>query len=153
MLTRQLPALAVERIAVAVVRWQPEYAHAAVVLQPSQLPVVGDVAPDQVSSLRVPGRSLRPKCAGPQPLDRRIGLRQTVETRVNRNDVRVQELPVGRSIRTKITWRRSDGAWGRDWTGRRLSVCSRGYDSESSGAERANKVASGERGIGCVVAC
>src|SRR5215216_2482485 len=41
MLTRQLPALEVERIAVAVVRWQPEYAHAAVVLQPSQLPVVG----------------------------------------------------------------------------------------------------------------
>ena len=79
MLAAELPALEVEHVAVAVVRRQPKHADAAVVLDPAQLPVVGDVAPDQVAPLRAPRRALGPERAGPQALDRRVRLRETIE--------------------------------------------------------------------------
>ena len=65
MLAGDLPPLEVERIAVAVVRGRAEHAHVTVVLQPSHLPVVGNVAPDEITALRVPGRPLRPQRSGP----------------------------------------------------------------------------------------
>ena len=58
MLAGELPALKVESIPVAVVGWKPEYANVAVILEPPELPVVGDVAPDEIAPLRVPCRAL-----------------------------------------------------------------------------------------------
>ena len=54
MFARQLAALEVEHIAVAVVRGHAEDAHAAVILQPPQLSIVGDVTPDRIAPLGVP---------------------------------------------------------------------------------------------------
>src|SRR5690606_35509668 len=59
----QLPALKVEGVAVAVAGRFTEVRDAAVVLYPAQLPVTGDVAPDQVAAHPVPGRPFRPQGA------------------------------------------------------------------------------------------
>src|SRR5439155_8996281 len=64
-LARELAALEVERVAVAVVRRLAEHGHAAVVLQPPELPVVGDVAPDEIASLAAPRGAFRPQRARP----------------------------------------------------------------------------------------
>src|ERR1700720_148472 len=87
MLAGELPALEVERIAVAVVRRIAEHADAAVVLRPAHLAIGRDVAPHQIAPLRAPGRALRPQHTGVQALDRGVGLRNGVELWVNRNDV------------------------------------------------------------------
>src|SRR6516165_9998884 len=110
MLAANLPALEVERIAVAIVRRHAKNAHVTVVLEPSQLPVVGNVAPDEVAALRVPGRPLRPKRPGPQSLDRRVRLAEAVEARINGEHVRVGEIDVRRSIWAKIARRAGYGA-------------------------------------------
>ena len=65
MLARHLPALEVKGITVAVVRRRAEQAHATVVLEPSQLTIVGNVAPDKITALSVPSRPLRPESASP----------------------------------------------------------------------------------------
>jgi hypothetical protein len=67
MLAGELPALEVERIAIAVVRRIPEDADATVVLRPAHLAIVRDVAPNEVAPLRAPGRAL-----GPQETGRRL---------------------------------------------------------------------------------
>ena len=59
-LARQLAPLMIERVAVAVARRLAEDGDTAVILEPSHLPVVRDVAPDQILPLAVPGRSLAP---------------------------------------------------------------------------------------------
>jgi hypothetical protein len=83
-LARKLAALEVEGVAVAVVRRAAEDADAAVVLDPAQLAIVGDVAPHEIAALRVPRRSFRPQRAGPQALDGRVGLPQRIEARIRR---------------------------------------------------------------------
>ena len=50
MLATDLPALEVERVAVAVVRGHAEHGHAPVVFQPSHLPVVGNVAEHEIAA-------------------------------------------------------------------------------------------------------
>ena len=102
MLARNLAALVVEGVAIAVVRRHAEYADATIVLQPPQLSIVGDVAPDQIMPLSIPGRALRPERAGPEPLDRRIGLAQTIETRIHCQHVRIREVGRRRAPRTEI---------------------------------------------------
>src|SRR5499427_8913026 len=89
MLAGKLAPLEVEGIAVAVVGRGPEHLHAAVVFQPAQLAVVGDVAPDQAAPLAAPRRALGPERARPQPLDRRVALAQAVEGWVDRDDIRI----------------------------------------------------------------
>ena len=59
-LARQLAPLMIERVAVAVARRLAEHGDAPVILDPSHLPVVRNVAPDQILPLAVPGRSFAP---------------------------------------------------------------------------------------------
>src|ERR1017187_7551756 len=82
MLAGELAALVVEGIAVAVTRGLAHDADVAVVLQPAQLAVIGNVAPDEVTPDAVPRRTLGPQVAGIEPLNRRIadlGLELLVE--------------------------------------------------------------------------
>src|SRR5687768_15023895 len=90
MLARELAPLMIERIAVAVAGWLAEHGDAAVVLQPSELAIVGDVAPDQILALTVPRRTLAPHAAAPQTLDRGVADAQRVERRVVRDDVGIR---------------------------------------------------------------
>src|SRR5262249_8996403 len=76
---RDLTSLKIERVAVAVVRRIPEHAHAPVIVQPTELPVVGDVAPDQILPLAVPGRPFGPERAGPESHDRRVEREKAIE--------------------------------------------------------------------------
>src|SRR5207247_3262859 len=69
---RNLTALKIERVSVTVVRRAPEHGDAAIVLQPAELPVVRDVAPDQILALTAPCRSFGPHGAGPETVDRRV---------------------------------------------------------------------------------
>src|SRR5207249_10142297 len=72
-LERNLPALPVERVAVGVAGRIAEHADVAVLVQPAELDVVRDVAPDQVPADAAPRRTLGPEHAGVQALDRRVG--------------------------------------------------------------------------------
>src|SRR5207249_4984567 len=60
-LAGQLAALEVEGVPVAVVRWTAKDADVTVILQPAELPIIGDVAPEQVATLGAPGRALGPQ--------------------------------------------------------------------------------------------
>src|SRR5207247_5082161 len=62
-LARELPALVVERVAVAVPGRVTEDRDVAVLFNPAHLDVVGDVAPDQVPADSVPGRTFGPQRA------------------------------------------------------------------------------------------
>ena len=110
MLAGELPALEIERIAVAVVRGCAEHADAAVVLRPSHLPIVRNVAPHQIAPLRAPRRPFGPQQPGIQPLDRRIRLREAVEARVDRDDVGVPEIGGRCAPRAEVARRSGDGA-------------------------------------------
>src|SRR5437764_2749634 len=77
--TGKLSALEIERVAVAVVRRHAEYADVTIVLDVAHLPVVRNVAPDEIAADRTPRRSFRPQRAGPQTLDRSVRLAQVVE--------------------------------------------------------------------------
>jgi hypothetical protein len=90
MLTRYLPALMVECIAVAVVRWRPEHRHPVVVLDPTQLAVVRDIAPDQITPLSAPRRSLVVHPSREEPMDPRVVHPKSGEVRVDGDDVRVR---------------------------------------------------------------
>jgi hypothetical protein len=122
MLAADLPALEVERIAVAVVRGHAEHAHVTVVLQPSHLPVVGNVAPDEITALRIPGRPLRPQRTGPQSLDRRVGLAEAIEARIDGQDVGVGEIDVWRRMGPEIAGRAGYSGRRRGGSGLRYSV-------------------------------
>jgi hypothetical protein len=65
MLARNLPALEVKGITVAVFRRRAEKAYATVVLDASQLTIVENVAPDEITALIVPSRPLGPESASP----------------------------------------------------------------------------------------
>ena len=122
MLAGDLAPLEVERVAVAVVRRRAEHTHVTVVLQPSHLPVVGNVAPDEITALRIPGRPLRPQRTGPQSLDWRVGLPQAIEARIDGEDVRIREIDVRRSVGTKIARRAGDRARRRGGSSLRCGV-------------------------------
>jgi hypothetical protein len=60
-LTGDLPALVVERVAVAVAGWIAEAARDVIVLlEPAQILVVGNVAPQQVAADAAPRRPFGP---------------------------------------------------------------------------------------------
>src|SRR5213594_3487988 len=71
-LAGDLAPFPIKGIPVAVSRRVAEYAHMAVVIDPAELDVIGDVTPDQVSSNGAPGRAFRPQRAGVQTLNRRV---------------------------------------------------------------------------------
>src|SRR5262249_37885874 len=108
-LARKLPALEIEAVAIAVVRRAAEDADAAIVLEPAQLPIVGDVAPYQIAALRVPGWPFHPERAGPQPLDGGVGLAQPVEARIDGDDVGIREVGRRGTARAEIARWRGDG--------------------------------------------
>ena len=89
MLARDLAALAVEGVAVGVAGGVPDDADVAVVLEPAELDVVGDVGPDEVLADAVPGRPLGPEHAGVQAPDRRVADLDLGEALVEDDDVGV----------------------------------------------------------------
>ena len=108
MFTGQLAALVIECVAVAVARRLAEHGDAAVVFDPAHLPVVGNVAPDQILALAVPRRPLAPHAACPQPLNRRVADAQRIERRIVRDDVGIR---IRDGLR-KIARRVGNNAWG-----------------------------------------
>src|SRR5262249_9109952 len=106
-----LTALEVEGVTVAVVRRSPEHGDAAIVVEPAELPVVRDVAPHEVPALRAPGGALCPERAGPQSQDGRVALAQTVERRVDGDDVGIDVGDGGRAGTVIARRIRDDAAW------------------------------------------
>ena len=108
-LARELAPLVVERVAVAVARRIAEHRHAAVLLDPSHLHVVRDVAPHQVAADAVPGRAFGPQRPDVQPPDHRVADDVAAEARVERDDVgigileRLRPRPVARRGRVGET--------------------------------------------------
>ena len=86
-LARELTALMIERVAVAVARGLTEHGDLTIILEPPQLAVVRDVAPDQILPLSVPCGTFAPHAARPQPLNRRVADTQGVERGIDRDDV------------------------------------------------------------------
>src|SRR5689334_12195620 len=72
MLARDLAALMIEGVAVAVVRRRTEHGDAAIVLDVAELAVIGDIAPDEIAALRAPGRAFVPHAAGEEPVNGRV---------------------------------------------------------------------------------
>src|SRR5579864_3073791 len=69
MFARDQPAFEIEGAAVGVVRGLPEHAHVSIFIDASKLAIVGDIAPNQISSAGVPGTAFGPARAGPEPLN------------------------------------------------------------------------------------
>ena len=85
----QLPALEIERIAVAVVRRLAERRHPPVVPKQSILRVAYDVAENQILALARPGRSFRPGEACREAMGSGITDAQSIEGRIDDDDVGV----------------------------------------------------------------
>jgi len=88
-LAGDLTALEVERVAVAVAGRFAKHAHMAVLFQPPQLDVVGNVAPQEIPANATPRRPFRPQRAGMQALDRGVAKLVLLEPRVQHLDVGV----------------------------------------------------------------
>ena len=88
-LAGDLPALEIEGVAVRVAgRGAEAPRHVAVLLEPAQVLVVGDVAPQEVAADAAPGRPFGPQGAGIEALDRRVA-ELRLEALVDDDDVRV----------------------------------------------------------------
>ena len=124
-LARQLPALVIEGVAVAVVRRRAEHADAAIVFDPPHLAVVGDVAPHEKLAHRAPSGSLAPQATGPQPLDRRVDL-EAAERRVDGEHIGVGEVSGRRAVGAKVARRLRDDARRRHGPARPCACASRG---------------------------
>src|SRR5439155_10662425 len=104
-LARDLAALEIERIAIAVVARLAKDAHVTVIFEPAQLAIVGDVAPEQVATLATPRGSLRPQdwfavdITVPEALDGGVALDQIAKCGVDSQDVWVVEVRARRAIR------------------------------------------------------
>src|SRR6516164_3944036 len=83
MLTGDEPALPVSRIAIAVIRRTTEHADFPCFLDPPQHAVVGDIAPQEESSVSEPDGAFGPATAGVQPLDGRIRQLVLLETGID----------------------------------------------------------------------
>src|SRR5258705_10660499 len=92
MFAGELAALEVERVAVRVVGRRAKDSDATVVLRPSHLPIVGNVAPQQIAALRAPGRAFGPQQSGIEALDRRVGLGKVLDRRSDRDDAGGPEI-------------------------------------------------------------
>src|SRR5690242_21778558 len=90
MLASDEPALAVARIAIAVVGRLAKHADRTGLLVPAPHTIARHVAPDQIAAVPKPYRPLAPARAGPQPLDARQRQPIFVKTRIERFDQRVE---------------------------------------------------------------
>jgi len=133
-LARELATLEIECVPVAVVGWQSEHADASIILQPSELPVVGDVTPDQIAPLGIPGGTLRPEGSCPQPLNWGIRLSNGIEVGVHRNNVWIPKIRVRRSIWAEVPRGDGDRAGRADRTYLRLRLSWPGPVCQSTGA-------------------
>src|SRR6266498_14355 len=119
-LERNLAAAEIERVAVTVPRGLAEDADVPIIVQPAELVIVGDVAPQQIPSLRVPGGSLRPQdglaidIAVPQAGNRRVALGDIAKGWVDGQNVRIAEVHRWRS---EVARRASRGRRRIDWPG------------------------------------
>src|SRR5512147_105089 len=118
-----------------------------VILRPSHLPVVGNVAPQQIASLRAPGWAFGPQHTGVKALDRRVGLGEVVEGRVDRDNVGVPEIGGRGAARTEIARRAGDRRRRRHGAalGQR-AACSR-YGGAGAGGQAVDKRSSRYRGF------
>jgi hypothetical protein len=85
-----LAAFPIEGIAVAVAGGLAENADASVVVKPSHLAIVGDIAPENVTADSVPDDAFGPEQPGMEPLNRRIADLVLIEARVQDQDIRVR---------------------------------------------------------------
>jgi hypothetical protein len=88
-LAGELAALVIESIAVAVMSRLAEVADVAVLFEPAQLAVVGNVAPDQVLAFAAPGWPFGPQHSGMDALDGGVANLVFGEALVEDDDVRV----------------------------------------------------------------
>src|SRR5205823_6090243 len=72
------------------------------------LPIIGDVAPQEITALRVPGRAFGPQQSGMEALDRRVGLSEIIERRIDRDDIGIPEIGGRRAARAEIARRGGD---------------------------------------------
>ena len=86
-LAGDLAALAIEGVAVGVAGGVAHHADVAVVLEPAELDVVGDVGPDEVLADAVPGRALGPEHARMEAPDGRVADLDLGEALVEDDDV------------------------------------------------------------------
>src|SRR5579883_1050765 len=84
------PAFEVERAAVGVIRGLAKDADVAIFVQPAELPIVGNITPDQVTSGGIPGAALGPGGAGPEPLDTGVNQFISVKPLVQDDDSAVR---------------------------------------------------------------
>src|ERR1700687_5193877 len=84
--TGKLAAFEIESVSVAVTRGTAKSADVIVLLNKAQLPVVGNIAPQQIASLSAPGRTLGPLCTGVVPVDDRVEYLVRGETLVECNE-------------------------------------------------------------------
>src|SRR5262249_44344874 len=106
-------------------------ADVTIVLRPSHLPVVGNVAPHQIAPLRAPCRAFGPQQAGVEALDRRVGLGQIIERRIDRDDVGIPEIGGRGAARTEIARRAGDSS---GWLGLARSLRQRTACGRNRGA-------------------
>src|SRR2546430_14153799 len=110
MLAGKLTPLEVERVGVAVVGGHSEDAHSPIVFEPAELPISGNVAPDEIATLAVPRRPLGPQRACPQALNRRVRLSERVERRIHGDAGWIDEIHVWRRVRAEVSWLRCEYA-------------------------------------------
>jgi hypothetical protein len=103
-----LAAFVIEGVAVGIVRRHPEGRDVAVLREIAQLAVVGDVGEDEELADAVPRRPLGPERAGPEPLDRRVGLGEAVEGGIDGDNVGVPEIDVGGCVGPELAPGRRD---------------------------------------------
>src|SRR6516225_1906687 len=121
MLAGDLPALEIEGVAVAVIRRHAEYADGAIVVDPTQLAIVWDIAPDEIAALSIPCRPLCPQRTLPQPHDRCIWLHVLPKHWIDDDDVGIPEIGRRSSVGAKVARR---GGYYCLWRGLfRLSHC------------------------------
>jgi len=82
-------ALAIARIAIAVIRRLAEDADFACIFEPAQYAVVGNVTPEQIAAVAEPDRAFGPATSGVQALDGGIADKILGEARIDHFDRRV----------------------------------------------------------------
>src|SRR6185437_1252953 len=103
-LAGDLPSLEIERVAIGFVGRFAEVLRdvSAAIFEIAKLPVVRNIAPDQILALRIPGRSLRPQAASIEPLDGRIADLRLEALGVDDDDVWIG-IALGRCVRAEVT--------------------------------------------------
>ena len=94
MLAGDEAALAVDGVAIGIVRRVAEHRDRAAAVIEAQDAVVGNVRPDEVAPRREPRRPLRPASTGPQPLHPRVADDAALEARIENLNAGAFELAV-----------------------------------------------------------